>query len=310
MAEDYGTMEWPDERIDTPEFVKTIHKKIYSAIDPANPANPALSMAGKTILITGGATGIGYAIARNFASAGASTLILLARRASTLDEASASISKEYPRTQVLTYPTDISISNADSVTATLEAAAKASNTRGIDILVLSAVYTFTGGDVLQHASADIHGSFNVNVLGNLHLVKTFLALPSTPTHTKTIINVSSNAAYGDYPRSGVYGATKIALVTMLRRIQRERPDIKVYSFHPGLVETAAMKQFTEIDTEQIKDYMDDVSLPGGFAVWLASPAAEFLKGRYLQSKWDVEDLVANKDKFEKDPNLAVVYLKL
>jgi hypothetical protein len=50
-------------------FTKTFHKNPYDAIDPTQ---PSLSAAGKTILITAGHTGIGFAITQNFAIAGAS----------------------------------------------------------------------------------------------------------------------------------------------------------------------------------------------------------------------------------------------
>jgi len=38
-----------------------------------------------------------------------------------------------------------------------------------------------------------------------------------------------------------------------------------------------------------------VSLPGNFAVWLASPEAAFTKGKYLWANWDVEELKARAE---------------
>lgn len=40
---------------------------------------------------------------------------------------------------------------------------------------------------------------------------------------------------------------------------------------------------------------DDARLSGDFAVWLASPDAEFLKGRIVWANWDVRELVERKD---------------
>ena len=43
---------------------------------------------------------------------------------------------------------------------------------------------------------------------------------------------------------------------------------------------------------------DIVQLPGGFCVWLASPEAEFLKGKYVWANWDVEELKERKEEIQ------------
>jgi hypothetical protein len=40
-------------------------------------------------------------------------------------------------------------------------------------------------------------------------------------------------------------------------------------------------------------YVDD--MPGNFCVWVVSPEAEFLKGRYIWAAWDVEEMMARKE---------------
>lgn len=44
-------------------------------------------------------------------------------------------------------------------------------------------------------------------------------------------------------------------------------------------------------------------MPGDFAVWLASPEADFLNGRYVWAAWDVDDLISMKERVLSDPNL-------
>lgn len=39
---------------------------------------------------------------------------------------------------------------------------------------------------------------------------------------------------------------------------------------------------------------DELSLPSGFAVWLASPAADWTAGRFLWAHWDVDELAEMK----------------
>lgn len=44
--------------------------------------------------------------------------------------------------------------------------------------------------------------------------------------------------------------------------------------------------------------MNLVSLPASFNVWLASPEARFLKGRFLWTNWDVDELKARAEEIE------------
>jgi len=48
-----------------------------------------------------------------------------------------------------------------------------------------------------------------------------------------------------------------------------------------------------------------VSLPASFHVWLASPEARFLKGKFLYSNWDVDELKARSNEFEGTKELSV-----
>jgi hypothetical protein len=45
--------------------------------------------------------------------------------------------------------------------------------------------------------------------------------------------------------------------------------------------------------------MRAVSLPAGFSLWLTSPEARFLDGKFLWANWDADELVARKDEIEK-----------
>jgi hypothetical protein len=49
-------------------------------------------------------------------------------------------------------------------------------------------------------------------------------------------------------------------------------------------------------------------MPGDFSVWLASPEATFLNGRYVWAAWDVDEMVAMKEKVASDPSLLTMGL--
>lgn len=67
------------------------HKSSYPAISPSR---PALSQAGRTVLITGGSGGIGYGIALAFAAAGADKVIIAGREESKQKAAASSLAQE------------------------------------------------------------------------------------------------------------------------------------------------------------------------------------------------------------------------
>jgi len=67
-------------------------------------------------------------------------------------------------------------------------------------------------------------------------------------------------------------------------LQAENPAVRVVSMHPGVLDT-------EMGTKSgLPVSKDDMSLPTGFAVWLASPGAGWVGGRFLWAHWDVGEL--------------------
>ncbi len=48
-----------------------------------------------------------------------------------------------------------------------------------------------------------------------------------------------------------------------------------------------------------------VSLPSNFNVWLASPEARFLKGKFLWANWDVDELKAEAKEIEASTRLSI-----
>ncbi len=48
-----------------------------------------------------------------------------------------------------------------------------------------------------------------------------------------------------------------------------------------------------------------MSLPASFILWLASPEARFLKGKFLWSNWDVDELKARSKELEATTQLSV-----
>ncbi|EOD52818.1 putative short-chain dehydrogenase reductase sdr protein [Neofusicoccum parvum UCRNP2] len=316
---------------------QTLHHTQYPAIDPTKPSNSA---AGKTVVISGGASGIGYAIAQAFSAAGAATVIILARRQEALDEASAKLRAENEAakrgTDVWTYLLDINDGAAaesvfEAIRQRISAGGAATDA---DILVTSAAYLMQGQSALECSTQIYRDSLETNVIGNLNVVRAFLApdLPAipfssltgvvkdtsgakAPTQQKVILDVSSSASYYVLPGQAAYSASKMAFTRIMQSLQTELEQlegqpIRVHSFNPGVIYTPAAASLFKVKSDIFPIPWDDETLAGGFAVWLASPAAAFLKGRFVMSTWDVEEMMAQKNKFEEDPEFGVITLKI
>ncbi|GFG26282.1 serine 3-dehydrogenase [Aspergillus udagawae] len=280
-------------------FISTLHRAPYPAIDPRTPSSSA---ARKTILITGGATGIGFAVARNFALAGASTIVLLARREETLKNAASELSAAFPDTQFLTYAG--SVTDDAEIQKVFSSVRRTALNKDVDVLVMCAAFIKASKPLSMTPLSEVKTTFETNVFGNLNVVNAFLDAPKK--EGKVIVDFTSYASYMPFPQTGPYGASKAAFSFLMRHVQNEHPELRVYTLHPGAVWTQAAAAAGM--TKDMLDW-DDEDLPGQFVVWLAGQEAAFLKGRFLASHWDVTELMAKKETFELDADLSTIGLR-
>ncbi|KAJ6040469.1 hypothetical protein N7444_009374 [Penicillium canescens] len=266
------------------DFIQTIHKTTYRGIDAAAPPR---TQRGKTVLITGGVRGIGFAIARAFAVANASTIILLSRGGDKLSAAEARLKGEVPSFSgvVMTIRCDIlDPEEIASVWSSLHGCR-------VDVLILNAAYMGENQAVLQHSWRRVWEQYEVNVRGNLVLVDLFVRQGNTHDgQKKFLVNLSSDAInnYAVMGGQRVYAATKASWTCLLQHLASEFPvdEVQIINVHPGGVYTETISQMM---TKEVYDWDDD-TLPGNFAVWAATDEASFLHGRYCWAGWDVQEL--------------------
>ncbi|KAL3454324.1 hypothetical protein BJX65DRAFT_300965 [Aspergillus insuetus] len=280
-------------------FISTLHRAPYPGIDPRKPASSA---AGKTIVITGGATGIGFATARNFAIAGASTIVLLARREDTLQKASSELSAAFPDVQFLTY--SVSITDEVGIPKVSSAIRQIARNNNINVLVTSAAFVKTDKPLSAAPLSETRTTFETNVLGNLNVVNAFLNTLNE-LEGKVIVDITSYASYMPFPQTGPYGASKAAFSFLMHHVQNEHPKLRVYTLHPGAVWTPA-GEASGISKDMFN--WDEEDLPAQAIVWLSGEEATFLKGKFLASHWDVTELMANRKAFESD-EIATIGLR-
>jgi NAD(P)-dependent dehydrogenase (short-subunit alcohol dehydrogenase family) len=275
-------------------YTKIHHHDTYDAIDETAPEN---SCAGKSVFITGAGTGIGKAIAIAFARAGARAVFLTGRTQATIDSTKVEIKKYAPETIVECYSTDVA--NELQVNATFEAAAKHGP---IDILVNNAGYVAFLPTAGETSFDTIWKHFEVNVKGKMLCTLAFLK--HAQPKGATLIDVSSGAAVVNFADGlSAYSASKVATHKMMDYVHREEAgrDLRVFNIHPGIVPTA-------MAADGKQDVCDTAELPGSYCVWLSTPDADFLKGRFMYVNWDINELKANKEKILSE-NLLTLTVK-
>ncbi|KAI1300618.1 short-chain dehydrogenase [Xylaria venustula] len=280
-----------------------IHNNTYDAISPLR---PQLSQVGRTILITGGTTGIGYGIARGFVKASATRVIITGRRVEIVAKAAKDLQQETDKSEVIGIPCDVS--DQDAVEA-LWCKLK-SDGIVVDVLVLSAAGFPPNKPLRDLGTAETWKLFDMNVRAQLQVSERFYKQEERGnSKTKYLVYVSSVSVHDfnigrEYPG---YALTKHSVQLGLQLIAQDTPaeEIQIISFNPGAIftEQAQKKGYTENSLP-----WDHVDLPGHFAVWAASPEARFLHGRFVWASWDVEKLRSGeiRTRIEEDPT----YLKI
>ena len=278
-----------------PRPVKTYHSTTYDRLSE----NHGFNGTGKTVLITGGATGVGHSISKAFASAGVARVVIVSRTQGPQEKAKAELETSYPWTQVILYQG--SITDSDRMSKILL------EVDTIDILVLCAAIYHRRAPATQLSTQEISDNFSTNVIAPFALAKEYLKLPLPAAGRKTIIHISSAASQMRAPLRSAYGPSKAAITQVMQHLAFEHQgEANVFSIHPGAFYTPSS---AEIYPESAMKW-EDIELPGHFARWLAGPESDFLSGRFLWAQWDVDELIALKEKFLKDENLSTIGLVL
>ena len=279
-----------------PRPVKTYHSTTYDRVARQH----GFDGKDKTVLITGGATGVGYSISKAFAEAGVTRIAIISRSTDSQEKAKTELEAAYPSTHILPY--QASITDSIRMTEILQ------DLGTVDVLVLCAAVYHRRTKATDISTQEMQDVFDTNVIAAFNLTKAYLNMPLPTAGTKTIIHISSAAAQMRSPLRAGYGPSKAAVTQMMQHFafEQESDDVRVFSFHPGAFYTpAAAEHYTENAMP-----WEDINLPAHFARWLAGPESGFLSGRFLWAQWDVDELIALKDRLEKDKRFLTIGLVL
>lgn len=213
-----------------------------------------MNLRNKVALITGGGSGIGYAVARALAREGVQT-ILASRRVDLLREKAGELSAS---TQTRSYAVAMDVRSRKSIEAALGEVSKVFPT--IDILINN---SGVGADAnaVDLREEDWDRVLETNLKGAFLLTRA--VLPGMMTRRSgQIVNIASQAAIHGYARATAYCASKFGLVGFGKALQEEvrEYNIRVTNILPALVQVPPPAHDREIrkGVLQVEDLAETV----------------------------------------------------
>lgn len=220
------------------------HDNTYQSLSPSR---PELSAKGKSILITGGGSGIGAETARSFAEAGAARIALLGRREQPLLDTKASIEREFPGVDVFTAPTDVTKKEeVDTAFKTFIGSGK------LNVVVSNAAVTGPLEAVKDVDSGKFLDAIDRNLRGSLYVAQAFLrhAAPDA-----VAIETNSSAAHLKFASGfAAYTVAKLAVYKLWDSLAFANPNLSVFHVQPGVVDTDMNKEVGGVKAVGFEDH--------------------------------------------------------
>ena len=183
------------------------------------------------VFITGASSGIGAALAREYAQQGAS-LGLVARRGDLLAALVASL--PHPERHAI-YPLDVT----DHAALSAAAASFLARHGGCDTVIASA--GVSSGTLTEHPEDQqvFDAILRINVSATVATFAPFIASMKTQQGARRLVGIGSVAGIRGLPGAGAYSASKAAVLCYCEslRIELARHGIKVVTIAPGYIET-------------------------------------------------------------------------
>ena len=231
-----------------------------------------MKLTGNTILITGGSSGIGFEMARQFLQKG-NEVIITGRDGKKLHDAKQQLDG------VTTTRSDVS--NPDDVKDLYQQAVN--DFPDLNILINNAgilqTLNLRNSDL---SAADLTKEIDINLKGTMLMNNVFLPLLKH-NDDPAIVNVSSGLAFVPLPVAPVYCSTKAAIhsYSLSLRAQLRNTGIKVFELAPPLTETGMIGGFDEEDIKGVPIMPVEETVAG------------FLKG-FAKDNYEIRIGVANQ----------------
>lgn len=240
----------------------------------------SISLTGKTALVTGGGRGIGKAIAKRFAEAGAN-VVIASRKLEVLQATAEELSGLPGRVVPIACHVG-RLEQIESLILDIEA-----QLGPVDILVNNSATNLGQGPSLSVTDEMLDKMVDINIKSTIRLVR--LIVPTMIERgSGSVINIASVAGLQPQPQGMLYSFTKAGLLMMTRSWAREFSPLGVRfnAIAPGLVQTDFSEYFWKNE-----DYVahlkasqpipriaqpDEISFA---ALYLASDEASYVTGQ-------------------------------
>ena len=240
-----------------------------------------LCLKDKVSLVTGGGRGIGKAIAKRLAAAGAQ-VVIASRKLENLE----ATAREFASLPGRVIPIACHVGHREAV----EALVKETTSRvgPIDILVNNSATNIGQGPSLAVSDEMLDKMVEINIKGALRLIRLVVPLMIERKRGGSIINIASVAGLRPQPGGLLYSFTKAGLIMMTRVWAQEfgPHNIRVNAIAPGLIQTDFSEFFWKDDTRR-RQYeaaapLRRIGQPeevAGLASYLASDESSFVTGQ-------------------------------
>ncbi|MFA5708511.1 SDR family NAD(P)-dependent oxidoreductase [Mycolicibacterium sp.] len=230
-------------------------------------------LAGRIVVVTGAAAGLGEGIARRMSAEGATVVGLDVAPPSEDADAVVSLACD--------------VADPDSVSASI--AEVADRFGGVDVVVNNAGLLSGRASLLEATPQELHRYFSVNAVGALLVVQAAFPYLRDSAHRGRIINVASRTFFTGGAGLVGYVASKGALMGMTRVMAREFGEhrICVNAVIPSQVDTPGTRAHSDDDVfrktmsaQVIQEFVtpDDFA---GLVAFLAGPDARMITGQSI-----------------------------